>query len=763
MISRLSAMFDREALIALAWNQLWQVTVLVVAVGLVTRLACRRRPHLAYLLWMIVLVKCCLPPVWHSPTGIFCWTWSARPAAASAAQATRGDDVLPPVRREAVSPVVGLNRALDRGEPASIATSDVIAPPFDGAGDWPAAPPIGAFGAWSAVWIAGAVLCVAVWTANGWRWRRRVRRARLPAEAVCSEVDLNEMVSHVARRLGLRRPPRLTVVNETIGPAVFGWFRPTVVLPEVIIAGCPRQRLTAIVAHELVHVRRGDLSIGLWQLATQAAWWFHPLVWWANREMARERERSCDEEVLAALGGDPADYAQSLLDVLKLRRQQRFLPAWPGMRASEITRRRFEHIVRQGRCAHRRTPRTCWLLAIAALLVALPGAKRALRPAAAADETATTAERRTADAERRASKAQTDDDERGDDEAGKDVDRPRRQQTENGSDPKGDAPATIDRTPAGRKAAEREPSAESRRERAVERAIAYLKLEQGSNGRWTDPAGYRGGITALCTLALLKWGEPADGIVVRESLAYLRELNPTITYSTALALMVFSAADPVRDRALIEQRVEWLEDTQKRVGLYAGAWGYPQAEGDNSNTSFAVRALYAAHRAGVTASLDTWRRTLKHWLRAQNESGSWGYKHHAPGSGSMTTAGLFCVNAALEALGDDLDEETRQAATEAIEKATAWLGRNFSVRENPASNGAQGWRLYYLDALGEAAEIAGRKTFGDHDWLAEGTQLLVAEQHDDGYWTGTGHAEDNPQVATAFALLFLSHARREQK
>lgn len=753
MISQLSAMFDREALIALAWNQLWQVTVLIVAVGLITRLACRQRPHLAYLLWMIVLVKSCLPPVWYSPTGIFCLTSPVRPAV-SAPVAERGDR-LPRVRNDSPSPALASDTKMDRPATAHITTSDLMAPPVDGVTDWPAPRPDVALGAWLAVWLAGSVLLLVVWLANGWRWRRRVRCARLSAESVRTEICVDQLVDRMARRLKLRRPPRVTIVSESIGPAVFGLFRPTIVLPEFLIAGCPRRRFAAIVAHELVHVRRGDLLAGFWQLATQAIWWFHPLVWWANREMARERERSCDEEVLAALGGNPADYAQSLLDVLKLRRQRRFLPAWPGMRASEITRRRFEHIVRNGRSAHRRAPRSYWLLAVATLLVALPGAKRAVRPAAAEEEVATPArERRTAEAGRSASNEQSGDDQARDEDA-----RPRRQQTEKRRDHERNAPATSDLTPADRKTAAPTPSAESGRERAVERAIAYLKLEQDPNGRWKDAAGYPGGITALCTLALLKSGEPADGIVVREALDRLRELKPTVTYSAALALMVFSAADPARDRALIEERIKWLEDRQKKVGPYPGAWGYPQAEGDNSNTSFAVRALYGADRAGVSASPDTWRRTLKYWLRAQGDNGSWGYKPQFGGTGSMTTAGIFCVNAALNVLGDDLDEETRRKAIEASEKAAAWLGRNFSVRENPPSDGANGWRLYYLDTLGQAGEITGQKTFGEHDWLSEGTQLLVAEQHEEGYWTGPGHAEDNPQIATALALLFLSHAR----
>ncbi len=63
---------DREWL-ELAWTQLWQVTALALLVGAVARFGCRRRPHLAYVLWMLVALKCLTPPLWSSSLGFFSW------------------------------------------------------------------------------------------------------------------------------------------------------------------------------------------------------------------------------------------------------------------------------------------------------------------------------------------------------------------------------------------------------------------------------------------------------------------------------------------------------------------------------------------------------------------------------------------------------------------------------------------------------------------------------------------------------------------
>jgi uncharacterized protein (TIGR03435 family) len=47
-------------------------------------------------------------------------------------------------------------------------------------------------------------------------------------------------------------------------------------------------------------------------MVVEAAFWFHPMVWWMERRMVEERERACDEAVVA-MGSTPGVYAESLL------------------------------------------------------------------------------------------------------------------------------------------------------------------------------------------------------------------------------------------------------------------------------------------------------------------------------------------------------------------------------------------------------------------------------------------------------------------
>jgi len=69
---------------------------------------------------------------------------------------------------------------------------------------------------------------------------------------------------------------------------------------------------SAILAHELEHVRRADPLIVAVALLNRAIFWFHPLAWWLPRELSRLAEQACDAAVISQ-GHDRDVYASCLL------------------------------------------------------------------------------------------------------------------------------------------------------------------------------------------------------------------------------------------------------------------------------------------------------------------------------------------------------------------------------------------------------------------------------------------------------------------
>jgi beta-lactamase regulating signal transducer with metallopeptidase domain len=342
---------------AVAWTQAWQVTALIAAVAVVTRWAASRRPQLAFLLWMIVFVKCVTPPLWSSSSGVFCWL-QPRDGSHLATAATPNLEASPRLA------AMVANDDRTRG-------SSVLHVGASSCWQLPSA-------RWSfciaMIWIAGIATVVA---ATAWRWRQLAKLLRQTGSE--DQFEYETMSARLARRLGVRRPVRLALTHQPVGPAVLGLFRPTVLLPRAVISGKSADDVELMLAHELIHIRRGDGWFGLLRWSALALWWFHPLVWWAAARASREAERCCDEAVLAELRCSPSRYARCLIDILDRRRQLVSVPAFPGVRAMDVTRKRLERIMKIGERGYRRTPWWCWGAAIVAAAVVLPGAAIGIR------------------------------------------------------------------------------------------------------------------------------------------------------------------------------------------------------------------------------------------------------------------------------------------------------------------------------------------------------------------------------------------------
>ena len=164
---------------------------------------------------------------------------------------------------------------------------------------------------------------------------------------------------------------------------------------------------------------------------------------------------------------------------------------------------------------------------------------------------------------------------------------------------------------------------------SLDRGVRYLKSKQRADGNWPGYADFPAGVAGLCTLALLNAGLDLDDPAVAKGLAFLRG-QPDLgrTYAVALQTMVLCAAEP--DKDLFQQigpNAAWLFDAQRKQGPSNGAWGYRKDgnQADNSNSQFALLALYEAERAGIKVPETTWRRALDYWKGQQKADGSFGY------------------------------------------------------------------------------------------------------------------------------------------
>ncbi|RYG62953.1 M56 family metallopeptidase, partial [bacterium] len=150
-----------------------------------------------------------------------------------------------------------------------------------------------------------------------------IHRAIRLRRIVDGAVPLNDREVGVELRLlgsemGFDVPPRVCASDYIPTPVVLGIVSPTVLVPSELDARLEPEDLRMLLAHELAHVRRGDLALALVPAFAAMVFAFHPLIGLAGREWATEREAACDADAIAATGGSPARYGALLLKILTL-------------------------------------------------------------------------------------------------------------------------------------------------------------------------------------------------------------------------------------------------------------------------------------------------------------------------------------------------------------------------------------------------------------------------------------------------------------
>jgi beta-lactamase regulating signal transducer with metallopeptidase domain len=163
-------------------------------------------------------------------------------------------------------------------------------------------------------WPALLFLCWAGGlAAMGWltlrQWHRM--RALLRASVPCEDALLLQSLALAAASTGLRRAPRLHLSCDIDSPMLVGHFHPVLLLPTG--AALSAAELDMAIAHELTHLRRGDLWWGWMPALARHLFFFHPLVHFAVREYGIAREADCDATVVAVARHSRRDYGDLLL------------------------------------------------------------------------------------------------------------------------------------------------------------------------------------------------------------------------------------------------------------------------------------------------------------------------------------------------------------------------------------------------------------------------------------------------------------------
>jgi beta-lactamase regulating signal transducer with metallopeptidase domain len=166
---------------------------------------------------------------------------------------------------------------------------------------------------WIAILYAVGVVCFFVRLAIALWGGHRLRAISTPV----SDSALLELIRTQAHRIGLKLVPVVAYCERVAVPTVIGVLRPMILLPATLTTGLTTDELSAILSHELAHIRRYDLWMNLLQRIIESLLFFHPVVWHLSHRLSAEREICCDDLVIRS-GHQPMNYAGALLRMAEL-------------------------------------------------------------------------------------------------------------------------------------------------------------------------------------------------------------------------------------------------------------------------------------------------------------------------------------------------------------------------------------------------------------------------------------------------------------
>lgn len=328
----------------------------------------------------------------------------------------------------------------------------------------------------------------------------------------------------------------------------------------------------------------------------------------------------------------------------------------------------------------------------------------------------------------------------------------------------------------------------------------YLRTTQADDGTWTSPKAI--GITGLVVASLLESGLPPSDPTVAKGLKALEKQvrkdggiyypkSSHRNYETCICLMAFAAANKdgrytktIKNAEHFLRKIQWdkgegIEDSDIRYG--GAGYGGGGTRPDLSNTAFLVEALKSA---GAKSNDPAIQKALKFVSKSQNLESKYNTTKHAaevndggffytPAAGGQSRAGKL-PNGGLRSYGSmtysglksmiyaGLDEKDIR-----VKAAVSWIRKYYTVEYNPGMTPPKQGFYYYAQVFAKALDAMKLDYVKDangkkHDWRKELANQLAKEQRKNGSWVNKAARwyEGDPNLATAYALLALSHCAK---
>lgn len=160
------------------------------------------------------------------------------------------------------------------------------------------------------IWLAGALVIGIGMQALRTGMNRGIRKG-----AVLPDKRIDDIFKSCRQELGIKGNIRLRLCSILSTPALTVAFRPELLLPLDLFSE-DENILRYAILHELTHWKRKDHWVRILMNAIKIIWWFHPVVWLADRQIMMDMESACDSMVVRDMHSEEKKcYANTILSM----------------------------------------------------------------------------------------------------------------------------------------------------------------------------------------------------------------------------------------------------------------------------------------------------------------------------------------------------------------------------------------------------------------------------------------------------------------
>ncbi|MCE3261202.1 MAG: hypothetical protein K0R43_281 [Pseudoduganella sp.] len=217
------------------------------------------------------------------------------------------------------------------------------------------------------LWLVGASAMLVYQIGGGWHLLRRIERQASLQLPLAWQQRFDALQS----AMGISRMVLVRMAGNAASPFTARLIRPVIWLPLSLLTRLPADQVEALLAHELAHIRRLDWLWNGIQCVVESILFFHPGVWWLNRQIRLDREQACDD-LAVAVCGDAIVLAEALA---ALQRERLASPCLVLAAHGGSLTRRVTHLLSAP------SSRQAWCAPVFAVLMVCAGTVLAIQPA----------------------------------------------------------------------------------------------------------------------------------------------------------------------------------------------------------------------------------------------------------------------------------------------------------------------------------------------------------------------------------------------